>query len=185
MNEPIPMSAFPKFLDDESAHFLLQVSEKELEAEKHEKKLNNLRKDIKNKRPGSALSSASVLVNSVRKRLREISQSSIGQPLKRDLSTMNTDNSDIKFAKITNTSYHEISELRSKIASNHEFIKEITTQEIKRVTDLYQINTGNAEDVGLFHVIKCLVGDKVREFNKYTRISSLASKMRGSILVSY
>ena len=78
MSEPIPLSAFPKFIDEESAHFLLLMAEKDLELEICEKALNSLRKEIKNKRPNSAVSSARSLYDNIRKRLRDISQSTIG-----------------------------------------------------------------------------------------------------------
>ena len=92
---------------------------------------------------------------------------------------------DSNLERKSSTNYNEISELRSKITQIHEFVKETTTQEIKRVTDLYQINAGVAEEVGLFHVIRSLVGDRVREFNRYTRSSFISSKNRISLMINY
>ena len=182
MNEPVPISAFPKFLDDESAHFLLVVAEKDIELDVYEKKLDELRTEVKNKRPSSALPSAKNLYNDVRKRLRDISQSSVGHGEK-EIYPMNTESTKNGFSKVNSSNFNDISELRTKVAGIHEFVKESMTQEIKRVTDLYQINSGKAEELGLFHVIRCLVGDKVREFNKYTRITN-NGKARGSILLN-
>ena len=184
MKEYIPISAFPKFCDDESSHFLLLMSEKDLENENLSKRLEALRKEIKNKRTSMSITTSRDLYRTVRSRLRNISQSSVGQLL--DGSTpvdeLNHTYSDTN-ARGSPTNYSEITEIREKLAANIEFVKEITTQEIKRVTEAYQINPGEATEVGLFHVIKCLVGEKVREFNKYTRSSGKNSKkIRGSIL---
>lgn len=182
MNEAIPMSAFPKFLDDESAHFLLVMAEKDLELVKCEKKLEMLRKDIREKRPSSALSSAKGLYDDVRKRLREISQSSIGH-VKKEIYTINSVSGESRAKSNYSGNFNEISDLRQKIGKIQDFIKENMTAEIKRVTDLYQINATGSEEIGLFHIIKCLVGEKVREYNKYTR-SGAISKARGSILIN-
>jgi hypothetical protein len=185
MSEPIPLSAFPKFIDEESAHFLLLMAEKDLELEKCEKALNSLRKEIKNKRPNSAVSSARSLYDNIRKRLRDISQSTIGVEIekKKPLESSFRETASKEYFK-ANHNYNEASGLREKIGNIHNIVKETTTTEIKRVTELYQINPGNAESVGLFHVIRCLVGDKVREFNKYTR-SSTIGRPRASILINY
>ena len=182
MNEPVPISAFPKFLDDESAHFLLVVAEKDIELEAYETKLNELRKEVKNKRPSSALPSAKNLYDDVRKRLRDISQSSIGHGEK-EVYTLNTVSTRNEFIQAKNSNFMDITDLRTKITEIHEFVKGAMTQEIKRVTDVYQINSGMAGELGLFHIIRCLVGDKVREYNKYTRISN-NGKSRGSILLN-
>lgn len=183
MKEYIPISAFPKFFDDESSHFLLLHSEKDLEYENLVKRLENMRKEVKNKRNSSSITTARELYKTVRSRLRNISQSSIGQLF--DGSTPLNDTS-MSFcqtqSKDTPSNYNEIKEIRDKLAEISEFIKEKTTQEIKRVTENYQINPGEAGKVGLFHVIKSLVGEKVREFNKYTRGSvNKSNKNRKSV----
>ena len=169
MGEYIPISAFPKFFDDESSHFLLLMAEKDLELEENLKKLDRLRKEIKSKRSSVSITTARDLYKTVRSRLRNISQSAVGELLDGSRS-------------VVPTNYKEIKEIREKNAQIHEFVKETTTNEIKRVTEAYQINPGEAEHVGLFHMINCLVGDKVREFNKYTRSTNKKSKARVSVL---
>ena len=185
MNESIPVSAFPKYMDDQSAHFLLIVAEKDLELEKCEARLSDLRKDIRSRRSSTEVNSSTELVNTVRKRLKDLSQSSIGIPCGKDNNAQNTNEFDSTLERKSSTNYNEISELRSKITQIHEFVKETTTQEIKRVTDLYQINAGVAGEVGLFHVIRSLVGDRVREFNRYTRSSFISPKNRISLMINY
>ena len=43
MKQPVPISTFPRFLDDESAYFLLTIAEKELEISSLQKRLQELR----------------------------------------------------------------------------------------------------------------------------------------------
>ena len=182
MGEYIPISAFPKFFDDESSHFLLLMSEKDLELEDNTKKLDYLRKEIKNKGTSVSITTARDLYKTVRSRLRNISQSAIGELLDgtkliEDPNSSNSNSCTIE----PPTNYHEIKEIRDKIAQINEFVKEITTNEIKRITEAYQINPGEAGEVGLFHIIKCLVGEKVREFNKYTRSSNKKNKNKNKM----
>ena len=72
--------------------------------------------------------------------------------------------------------YSEIGEMRERVNKINDFIKELTENEIKRTTENYKNAPGEAEKVGLYHLIKCLVGDKVREFNKYTRNQQAKTK---------
>jgi hypothetical protein len=99
-----------------------------------------------------------------------LSQSSIGEDINK--SPVNGLNDDLNQTdSISNANYLQISILREKIVETQNFIKDFSNQEIKRITDNYQANPGEAESVGLFHLIRCLVGDRVREFNRYTRAS--------------
>lgn len=165
--EFIPVSAFPKFLDEESIYFLLRISEKDLEFNHCQEKIEKIRKNLQDHRSSSSVSSSRELYLSVRKRLRDISKSVISY----DLNGRNT--ADIfngsKLESRDSNTYNELSTYRGKIQEISKLIKEETDAEIKRTTELYQICPGKAEKFGLFHVIKCLVGEKVREFNKYTR----------------
>jgi hypothetical protein len=182
MNDFVPISAFPKFFDDESSTFLLIMSEKDLELEDYTKRLNALRQEIKNKKNVS-ISTTRDLYTKVRTRLRNITQSSIGQLLDGSSFIEDPNQSINDGSKNNITNYNEISIIRDKIFQLTEYVKESTAYEIKRVTENYQKNPGDAEHVGLFHIIKCLVGDKVREFNKYTR-STNPQKKRISLLVN-
>lgn len=182
MNECVPISAFPKFFDDESAHFLLFMAEKDLELEHCISKLDKLRKEIKSKRSSMSVSTARELYKEVRSRLRNISQSTVGQLVDGNPIPEDVNESGVILVDEQHTNYVEIKSLREKVTQITEFIKETTNNELKRITDDYQANPGEAEKVGLFHIIKCLVGDKVREFNKYTRSSGGKGKARMSLL---
>ena len=165
MNEFVPVSAFPKFFDEESIHFLLKITEKDLELEKFKEKLNVLRQKIKDKRDRLSVTTTRDLYRTVKGRLRNISQSSIGQTMNGSFFEDNTEN----VLEETSQSFDEITETRKKIREIEEKMKEMTVFEILRVTQGYQNNPGEKEKVGLLHVIKCLVGDKASEFKKYTR----------------
>ena len=51
INEPVPISMFPKFIDDESAYFLLKMTKKDLKLDFLNKKLEEIKKKIRKKRP--------------------------------------------------------------------------------------------------------------------------------------
>jgi hypothetical protein len=180
MGQYIPVSAFPKFLDEESIFFLLETSEKELEHDFYEKKIDDMRKEVKSRRVNYSISSSRDLYKSVRSRLREMSKSVLSQPID-GKGSLDCSRIEYSYSKET-ANYSEITEFRAKVAQINEYVKESTDNEIKRVTDLYQISPGDAETVGLFHLIKCLVGDKVKEFNKYIRIKAEKTKRIGTIL---
>lgn len=172
MNEPVPISAFPRFLDDESAHFLLRVSELEIEQEMFSQQLGKIQQELKNSRPSSCTPNTLLLYSQVKKRLRQISQSSIGKSpikLKAEKSSQ-----EMKL-NLSSSSYNEILSIKDKISKNQEEIATSINNEIKRVTDVYCLNP-DGEEIGLFHIVRCLVGDKVREFNKYTRSSIVSRK---------
>ena len=169
MNECVPLSSFPKFFDEDSYQFLLTMSEKDLELENLSNKLENLRVEIRSKRKKCSISTERELYKTVRSRLRSISQSSVGQ----NLDGVSVDEGEhIERKKDDfeeNGSYLEFSKLRGLIEEINENMKKMSLSEVKRITEIYKSNTGESGKYGVFHIIKCLVGDKVREFNKYTR----------------
>lgn len=180
MNECVPLSAFPKFFDEEACHFLLLMAEKDLQLETYTKKLENLRKEIRNKRTKFSISNERELYRTIRSRLRCISQSSVGQYI--DGRSQDEADSPDKHLESPpgDTKYQEFSSLKSQIDSLQEETKQSTVNEIKRITAIYQINPGENEKTGLFHLIKCLVGDKVREFYKFTQPSIKQNRYRVS-----
>jgi hypothetical protein len=169
MNECVPLSSFPKFFDEDSYQFLLTMAEKDLELESLTKKLEDLRVEIRSKRKKCSISTERELYRTVRNRLRSISQSSVGQ----NLDGVSVDEGEhIERKKDDfeeNGSFLELSRLRGQIGEIHENIKQMSLSEVKRITEIYKSNIGESGKFGVFHIIRCLVGDKVREFNKYTR----------------
>lgn len=160
----IPLSTFPKYLDDENIIFLVKVSEKDLEIDYLSSKIETMRKEVKSRRTNTSISSSRELYQSVKTRLKDLSRSVICSPLEVRLQPSNS-----KVIESNTNCYSEIGAMRDKINGINEWIKEFTHKEIKRTTENYKAVTGEAEKVGLYHLIKCLVGEKVREFNKYTR----------------
>lgn len=169
MNECVPLSSFPKFFDEDSYQFLLIMSEKDLELENLTKKLEDLRVEIRSKRKKCSVSTERELYKTIRSRLRSISQSSVGQNL--DGNSVIEGEFEVKkkddFEE--NGSYLELSRIRGLIAEINESIKQMSLAEVKRITEIYKNDSGESGKLGVFHIIKCLVGDRVREFNKYTR----------------
>lgn len=160
----VPISTFPKYLDEENIIYLVKVSEKDLEIEYLNKKVEKMRKEAKSHRTNTSVSSSRELYQSVKSRLRDISRSVICSPIE-NLSQ----NPEHTLNENSSSCYSEIGTIRETINKISDWIKEYTHDEIKRTTENYKISPGEADKVGLYHLIKCLVGDKVREFNKYTR----------------
>ena len=178
LSQNIPISGFPKFIDEDSIFFLLWVSEKDLEYEYYLTKMEKMKQDIKNRRSASSISSVKQLYRSIQSRLRDISKSVISKPVD-GRSTSELSQSVILENKDTKT-YSDIVDYRNRLNQINDTIKEETEQEIKRITDIYQKCPGEAEKIGLFYLIKCLVGEKVREFNKYTRSQEKKIQLRKS-----
>lgn len=167
----IPISTFPKFLDEDNLIFLLKLSEKDLELENLTEKIENMRKEVKSRRTNTSISSSRELYSSVKTRLRELSRSVMCSPIE-----VKENEVDRKNLEKNSSCYSEIGEMRERVNKINDFIKELTENEIKRTTENYKNAPGEAEKVGLYHLIKCLVGDKVREFNKYTRNQQAKTK---------
>ena len=160
----IPLSTFPKYLDDENIVFLVKVSEKDLEAEHLSSKIETMRREARSRRTNSSISSSRELYQSVKTRLKDLSRSVICSPLEVPLKPSNS-----TVTETNSNCYSELGAMRDRINGINEWVREFTHKEIKRTTENYKSTAGEAEKVGLYHLIKCLVGEKVREFNKYTR----------------
>ena len=168
MKQPVPISTFPRFLDDESAYFLLTIAEKELEISSLQKRLQELREEIKKDRQTNISKSPSELYEIVKDRIREIKQKS------RAVSLNTTQIQD----SINNTSidgsfnrYDEIRTTKMRLRDEEKEKAALTLEEVKRVVESYQ--SDNEHGVGLSHIIKTLVGDKHREFRKFTNHKTL------------
>ena len=160
MNQAIPVSAFPKFLDGESSHFLLLLSEKELESSFLNKRLNELREEIKKDRLNSSFCKKPMeLYGIVKERLREIKQKSRALSVNYDLVVS-------KSYDFTSTRYDEIKDLKSKLKEDDKVISILTVEEVKRVVDTYRPE--NFKDIGISHIIRTLVGEKYKDFRKFT-----------------
>ena len=168
MKQPVPISTFPKVLDDESSHFLLVMSEKDLEIDFLQKRLHELREEIKQDSQTNISKSPLELFNIVKDRIKEIKKNS-------KVISLNTSG----MQESLNTSiidhscnrYDEIKTTKSRLKIKEKEKANLTLEEIKRVVGLYQ--SENENGIGLFHIIKTLVGDKHREFRKIAHTKTI------------
>jgi hypothetical protein len=167
----VPVSTFPKFLDEDNIIFILKLSEKDLELENLTEKIEIMRREVKSRRTNTSVSSSRELFQSVKSRLRDLSRSVMSSPLE-----VRRDELQTREYEKNSSCYSEIGGMRERFNKIHESVREMTENEIKRTTENYKNSPGEAEGVGLYHLIKCLVGDKVREFNKYTRNQQTKTK---------
>ncbi|CAG9318445.1 unnamed protein product [Blepharisma stoltei] len=179
MNEPVPVSAFPKFLDDESAHFLLSMAQKDIELKEFQARLDRLKDEIKQKQlNGSFTRTPRDILETVKLRIKKLSTSREGKPIHLNKS-MRVSEKDTDFAPETeNISIHsEITWVRENISRIIDVMNNMIEKEILRVSR--QIKpTENIKEPGLLHIIKCLVGDKAREFQKLTQRTASQGRNR-------
>jgi hypothetical protein len=165
MKQAVPVSAFPKFLDDESSHFLLVLSEKELETVSLNSRLAELREEIKKNRLNSSFSKRPwELYEIVKERLREIKQKS------RALS-VNYDSMFAQTSEFSTSRFDEIREIKMKLKENEKIVGGMTVEEVKRVVGNYRPE--NFKDIGISHVVRTLVGDKYKDFRKFARLKTV------------
>jgi len=164
MNQSVPVSAFPKFLDDDSSHFLLMLSEKELETTYFLNKLTEMREEIKKDRMNASFcKSPNELFTIVKGRLHDIKQKS--RALSASCEFMLQTTSEFSTAR-----YDEIKGTKSKLKETEKFIAKATLEEVKRVIAGYAPES--FKNVGISHVIRTLVGEKFKDFRRFARLKT-------------
>ena len=163
MKQPVPISSFPRYLDDESAHFLLTMAGKDLEIEILRKRLDELREEIKKERLTNFSKTPVQLYEIVKDRLKEIKKSSKG--VNESFLAENSVFDERSFR------YDEIKTCKNTLKNEENNIATLTLDEVKRVVATY--NPDNNHGVGLLHIIKTLVGDKHRDFRKFARLKTV------------
>ena len=167
MNQPVPISSFPKFLDEESAEFLLVVAQIELQINELEKKLSVFRDRLKDNRLDTSISKTSLeMIRSVKGRLKQISQKSKNIDTGR-VHTEETEEASIR--EECTERFNDIDQLKNEIREENNAKLQLSAQEIRRIVENYSTSHRNKE-VGLLHVIKCLVGERSRDFRKLTQV---------------
>ena len=169
IRQPVPISTFPRYLDDESAHFLLSMAEKDMEIASLQSRLSEMREEIKKDHQNSSFSKSPLeLFNIVKGRIKEIKQKAKAMSIdssevQENLKSTCVDNS---FSR-----YDEIKSIKTRLRCEEKERDDLTLEEVKRVVAGYQ--SDNAHGVVLAHIIKTLVGDKHREFRKFAHRKSL------------
>ena len=166
MNQPVPISSFPKYLDQKSSFFLLNMSNIDLEIVKLEINLSDYREQIKKDMNSSRTSkSPTDLYRTVKNRIRIASQKSRALStkkiyIKEEENLFSADNSLIR--------YHDINYLKETIKEKENIKANLSLAEIQRVVENYKIDNN---ELGLMHVIRCLVGEKLKDFRKYLQLN--------------
>jgi hypothetical protein len=162
MKQAVPISTFPRYLDDESSYYLLSMAEKDLEISMLKDRLKELREEIKKDNLNSSFGKTPLeLYDIVKERLRDIKQKSRAVPkLSAEIhENLTTSDMDLSF-----TRYDEIRSIKNKLKDEEKYRNFSTQEEVKRIVTNYQAD--NTLGVGLLHIIKALVGDKHRDFRK-------------------
>ena len=165
MAQPVPFSSFPKFLDEESDHFLLTMAKIDMEIDELSQKLKKHREKIKNDKLDSSFSKTPrELFDIVKERLRNISQKTraLSRPRDSNLETLNSTTYDFFFEK-----YDDVNSLKQKIKQKEQKKSALSNEEIKRVVERYKADNDN--EIGLLHIVKCLVGEKSKDYRNLTQ----------------
>lgn len=166
LDEPIPLSAFPHFFDEESSQFLLSMAQYDIELAENQGRLESTRTRVREARSQLSISknNEELLVN-VRARLRKLCNSVKASPIKRlhDLSN----GEDQVYAHEGNNYINEIAEIKENIEKISKDMHALTEKEIRRVTNNYKVSP---VEIGLAHIFKSLLGSRAREYMKLTQI---------------
>ena len=168
MKQAVPVSAFPRYLDDESSHFLLFMAEKELETIFLQNRLDQLREDIKKDHKDSGFTkSPRELFDIVQRRLRDIKKKSKALSLNTSEIVQLTKEKDDGSSLYR---YDEINNLKNKLRADKDMVATLSVEEVNRVVGGY--NPETTKNVGITHIIRCLVGDKFKDFRKLARMKT-------------
>ena len=164
LKESIPLSAFPKYLDEESAQYLLLMAMMELELTEYQKRLENIRGKMREERKafGAKKNNADLLL-SVRERIKEISKSVISVPVGGEF---------VHVEESANTSegrnfVNELTWIKENIERIHKTISALSEKEASRVTENYK---SNPQQLSLSHIIRALIGQKSPQYSKSTQL---------------
>ncbi|OMJ77553.1 hypothetical protein SteCoe_22847 [Stentor coeruleus] len=166
LDEPIPLSAFPHFFDEESSQFLLSMAQYDIELADNQGRLESTRTKVKEARNQMSISknNEELLVN-VKARLRKLCNSVKASPVKR-LDDF-TNGGDKVYVHEGNNYVSEIVEIKKNIERINKSMHLLTENEIRRVTNNYKVSP---VEVGLAHIFKALLGSRAREYMKLTQI---------------
>ena len=168
MKQAVPVSAFPRYLDDESSHFLLFMAEKDLETIFLQNRLDQLREEIKKDHKDSGFTkSPKELFEIVQGRLRDIKKKTKALSLNSSEIVQLTREKDDEGSLYR---YDEIKNLKNKLKADKDLVANLSVEEVKRVVGNY--NPETTKNVGITHVVRCLVGDKFKDFRKLARMKT-------------
>lgn len=160
-SNPVPVSAFPKYLDESSITFLLKVAQLDLEIKSLTSELNQIKNQVSRDTHTSFERTNDDAIKSVRIRLKMLSQTSKAVKEKIHILDEDEDREDVE----KRIQVHDVCRIRDKLKEKQKNINDLSEVEIRRVVENY--NVGDST-VGILHVVKSLVGNKSRDFRTLT-----------------
>ena len=152
MNEPVPVSSFPKFLDDDSAHYLLLMTKNELDLKELQVRLDRLKEALHGSKSNSVAQKSNVeLILSVRTRMSELSKNVKGVPV----GSKEAQNSTVIIDALPaqNQLHSELNWVRKSLNRIQYEMESSTKEEYTRVVK--EFNKNNSE-VCFDHISQCL-----------------------------
>ena len=178
LEEPVPVSSFPSFLDDESAYFLLYMAQKDLDLHDLQTKLNNLRNQIKNQRRNSlCLRTTKEIYDKFKKRMQDLNNTVVVTQKGLDESYSDKKGTPPR-ERIRISSHNELNWVKDTLDKLNQEINQKSIEEIERVS--VEFENHPSEDVDLLHIIKCLLGDKTKDFHRYSERATSSMRRRNS-----
>lgn len=174
---PVPVSSFPNFLDEGSITFTLKISQIDLEIKFLTGKLQVLRNELKRSNFYTSMEKPySEVFKGIRERLRFISQTSKAVKIKENMEIKGT-------GRVGNEGFiaqvPDLCEIKEKIKEKENLISKLSEEEIRRIVQNYN---PEIESVGILHIVRSLVGDKIKNFRvlaqrrKLSFLKTLTSK---------
>lgn len=166
LEEPIPLSAFPAFCDEESSQFLLSMAQYDIELSEYHTRLAITKAKVKEALSRLHMSkNTEDLLVTVKARLRKLCNSVRAEPI-RKLTSIST-RERIMSAQEGNNLINEITKIKENIERVNKIMHMLTEKEVKRVTNTYKMIP---VEIGLAHVFRVLLGNGAREYMKLTQL---------------
>ena len=156
---PVPVSSFPNFLDEGSITFLLKISQTDLEIKHLASKLQALRNELKRNNLYTSMEKPnSEVFKGIKERLKFISQTSKAVKIKENMEIrgINLPENEAFIAQVP-----DLTELKEKIKEKENLTNKLSDEEIRRIV---QNHNPEIESVGILHIVRSLVGDKIKNF---------------------
>jgi hypothetical protein len=166
LEESIPLSIFPKFLDEESSQFILSIAKLDLELTEYYARLQNTRSKLKEEKSYNwTPKTTNSLLSDVKDRIKKITCSAKAHPVGDDKNTIVIEN--LEGVPENNNYVNEITWIKENIDRINKVTTSLSKKEINRVALIYK---HNPSEVGLGHIFRALIGVKAREYINFTQI---------------
>ena len=166
LKQPIPLSTFPGYIDEESAQFLLSMTMMDLELAEYHTRLDVTREKMKEERTATVVNrNISEMLSDVKTRIRQISRSAVAAPFKKFGENVVVENA--ATGTEGNNFANELTWIKENIERIVKVMDDLMEREAARVAKNFKLAP---RDIGISHILKALLGDRSRDYMKFAQI---------------